>query len=266
MEKVKINTKTHHTEKDNFYPKLVIKNNENPNKLYAFPFVGLLIKAIMLFPASLFLMFVAIAFFALWLITPFVVLFTGKYWDPAYKMTLGFMIYRTKYSLFLLGLTDKYPGLDLETHGLFEITFKKPTAVGRWLAFPIAGFAIRLFLSIPYYIYSSVLDSGTYVAMVASWFGILNKGKYPESLYEFNRDSIRVSLAYTVYLTYLSDRYPSFWISMKHKTVKITLIIIGAILFILSNRSNNHRPHEMDRQMPAGQHAPTNFPFKPSDY
>lgn len=250
MEKVKTHHKPHHAERDNFYPKLSISNNDNPKALYAFPLVGLVIKVILLIPALFFLAFVAIGFFFMWLITPFVILFTGKYWDPAYKITLGFMIYRTKVTLFLIGLTDTYPGFNLKTNDLFSITMKKPTTINRWFAFPIAGFAIRLLLMLPYNIYKSVLESGTWAATAASWFAILGNGKYPESLYEFNRDSLRVSLAHTAYLSYLSDSYPSFWISMKHKSVKITLIIIGAILFLLSYHNDRDKRNDRMRETP----------------
>lgn len=224
-------------EKKNFYPHLVVKNNEHPNKLYAFPFVGIIIKLIMLIPVFFMCIFLTFAYLFFWISTPFVILFTGKYWKAAYEFNIGYLTFYTKIILFLLGITDKYPGFNLKDNGIFELHLEKPSAPSRWMSFPILGFLARLILLIPYIIFESVLSYGNRVAMFISWFAVLLKGKFPESLYEFERDSLRVSLASTAYITYLSDTYPSFSISMKHKNIKILLIIAGALLF-LGNAAN----------------------------
>ncbi|MGH7202839.1 MAG: DUF4389 domain-containing protein [Candidatus Levyibacteriota bacterium] len=235
-----------HSSPSRMYPKLVIKNNENPNALYAFPFAGFLIKMVMLIPAFVFLFLIWFVFAFLWLLTPFVIIFTGKYWESAEVFTKDYMIYKTKITLFLIGLTDKYPGFNLETDGIFELHLEKPAEPNLWLTFPLLGFAIRTLLLIPYNIYKSVLSFGMWAAVFASWFAVLFTGKYPESLYEFERDTIRVSLAYTLYIAYFSNTYPSFWISMKHKTTKVILLILGALLFLIANRyDNHHQPRRM---------------------
>lgn len=222
----------------NFYPHLVIKVNEHPNKLYGFPFLGAFIKVIMIIPQIVEAFFLSIAMVFFIIANPFVVFFSGKYWDAAYDFFLGALRFYTKLSLFMFGLTDIYPGFDLKTNKSFELDIPKPTKPHKWLAFPIFGFIFRLIILIPYQIYSQVLGNGTSVAWMISWFTILFKGKIPESLYEFERDTIRVGLAHSVYAIGLSDTYPSFEISMNHKTEKILLIIAGAILFVFNNMSD----------------------------
>ncbi|MBA3724188.1 MAG: DUF4389 domain-containing protein [Candidatus Levybacteria bacterium] len=227
------------------YPHLVIKNNEHPNKLLAFPIVGIIIRTILLIPVYIVGWFLSIAYMILWIITPFVILFTGKYWDTAYNFNVGLMKLYTKVVLYMYGLTDKYPGFTMDTNGIFELQYEKPQKPNRWLSLPVFGLIIRLILLIPYVIYESVLRYGTYIAVMASWFGVTFTGKYPESLYEFNRDSTRVALARMGYITYMSDTYPSFWISMKHQTVKIVLIVIGALL-MLSSFAGEPNPEAYD--------------------
>ena len=70
--------------------------------------------------------------------------------------------------------------------------------------------------------------------MFLSWFVILFKGRLPETFYEFERDSIRVSLASSMYMLGLSDKYPSFYISMTHQAAKIGLIIVGSMLSVFN--------------------------------
>lgn len=212
------------------YPKLVTKNNSRPNKLYAFPFLGLIIRLVLLLPVGLWMMLLVFGYLFFWVTLPFYILFTGKYWNTAFTFIVGYLKLCVKITLFAFGLTDKYPGFRLNDGGLFKLEFEKPQKVNRLMAFPLLGFLLRIILLIPYLIFENVLSHGSYVAVFFSWFIVLFKGKYPESLYEFVHDYIRVSLASTAYITYMSDDYPSFSISMKHQTIKILLIIAGAVL------------------------------------
>jgi hypothetical protein len=215
----------------NLYPHLTVKVNQHPNRFYAFPLLGIIVKIIMLIPVFIEAFFLGIAFLFFLIANPFVVLFTAKYWDAAFDFFLGMMRFYTKIYLFMLGLSDEYPGFNLKENSRFELTITKPTTPNRWLAFPLFGFVIRVILLIPYQIYSQVLRNGSFIAMVISWFTVLFTDKIPESLYEFEKDSLRVALANTSYIIGLSDKYPSFTISMNHQTVKILLIIAGAICF-----------------------------------
>jgi hypothetical protein len=225
---------------NNLYPKLVIKNNEKPNRWLAVPFLGIFIRFILIIPVFIVSFFYGLWFFILWVCVPFAVLFTGKFPDTIYTFFLGYIKFYTKIALYLFGLTDVYPGFGLDDKGLFELHFEKPHKPSRLLAFPILGMAIRCILLVPYFIYEYVLEGGARWAVLFSWFAVLFKGKYPESLYEFNRDFIRVSTAETLYTSYLTDVYPSYSISMKHKKIKILLIILGALSAINYTMSQIH--------------------------
>ncbi|HEX8931734.1 MAG TPA: DUF4389 domain-containing protein [Patescibacteria group bacterium] len=212
------------------YPHLEIDNNKHPNRLLNFPFIGIFIKLVILIPIFIEIGFLGlVAFFAL-IINWFVISFTGKYWNAAYDLFLGIMRLSAKMRFYMFGVTDRYPGFTFTTQGILTLEVAKPEKPNRWLAIPLLGIAIRAILLIPYFIFSDVLNQGAGFAMFLSWFVILFKGTLPESFYEFEKDSVRVSLSVSAYLLGLSDEYPSFVISMNHQTVKIALIIIGAIL------------------------------------
>jgi hypothetical protein len=219
----------------NHYPKLVIKNIEKPSRLLAFPFFGLLIRCILLVPVGLLILVYSIWYCILTIIVPFTILFTRNIPDSIYNFFIGFLKLYIKASIYVLGLTDKYPGFGLDDAGLFELHIERPKKFSLLLAFPLIGFIIRIVLMIPYIIYESVLQYGAQWAMIFSWFAVLFKGKYPESLYEFNRDFLRIVAAETIYTSYLSDKYPSFHISMNHKPIKILLIILGVLSFLGAN-------------------------------
>jgi hypothetical protein len=227
------------------YPHFTVDNNKKPNRLYAFPLLGILIKIIILIPQFVEMFFLGIAAIFLLIINWFIVLFTGEYWDLAYNFFLGIMRLEAKMHLFLYGLTDTYPGFALNTKNLFTLTIPKPTNPNRILAIPLIGIIVRFILLIPYLIFNEVLGRGAGIAMVCSWFAVLFNKQFPESLYEFERDTLRVSFASSSYILGFSDHYPNFKISMNHQTIKLLLIIAGAICLGLSwggsdqNMNNN---------------------------
>ena len=216
--------------KTTIYPHFEVENNKKPNRVYAFPIFGLLLKLIILIPVSIEYFFLSLASIFVFVINSFVILFTGKYWGDAYRFFLALMRFETKISLFVYGLTDKYPGFSLGTDGLFKLDIEKPVNPNKWLNFPLFGFLVKLALLLPYIIFGSALCNGSFIALVISWFTGTCKKPYPKSLYEFERDTLRVSNATSVYLLGLKDNYPSFYISMDHQTEKILLIIFGALM------------------------------------
>jgi hypothetical protein len=221
----------------NLYPILKIHKNSNPSKFYAIPLVGFLVKIVLLIPVLLEGLILGFIFFFVWIINSFVILFSGEYWNTAYDFFLGLMQFYTKITLYVYGLIDKYPGFGLSADKQFELQINKPEKPNRLFAIPVFGLIARGIMMIPYHIFSQVMSNGSWVAMIISWFPILVYGKFPEATYEFESDSIRVSLAAFSYMTGLRDNYPSFSISMNHQTIKILLIIAGALL-TLNNFKN----------------------------
>lgn len=144
-----------------------------------------------------------------------------------------------KTGLFFSGLTNKYPGFDLQIHDNWQLEFTLPQKPNRYFAIPLLGGLSRIILLLPYAVYSQVIARGSGVGMVISSVPVLFSGKYPESTYEMGRDAIRLSLRQGVYFAGISDTYPSWYISMNHKAIKIILIIVGALM-ILGQSSARH--------------------------
>lgn len=220
-----------------YYPNLSIPLNKTPNRLYAFPILGGLLKGLFLVPQIIMLFFMAIFSVILSIINSFFVLINGKFWDTNYEYQLKFTKFFLRVCIFWVGLDDRYPGFDINSQNNFTLEIEKPRNPNRLLAFPILGGLFRLIILIPYFIYSQILSNGQWIAILAASFPVLLYGRYPQSLHEFIVDAQRVSLSAGFSLAGFSDHYPSFSISMKHKNVKIILIILGSLWF-LSNHEN----------------------------
>lgn len=218
------------------YPDLKIDINKTPKKLYAIPLGGIVLKGFMLIPVFIIMMGLGLAYLVVTvLINPFVVLFTGKYWQSAYNLNIGLLRYSSKMIFFLYGLTDKYPGFNLETDG-FTLDMPMPESPNRLFAIPVLGGVVRIILLIPFYVYYYVVYYAAYSAiLLTGWFFVLFQGRYAETLYELGRDSTRLSLSMSAYMSGLSDKYPSFEISWNHKNIKIALMILASLLLIYTN-------------------------------
>jgi len=217
------------------YPDIHIDRIKHPNRLYAIPLLGFLVKLIMIIPVGIELWFLEMVQFIVSILNACNIFFRGRYWKTAYQLNLGIMQLRTNVSFFLFGLTDTYPGFSLATTTYkLDMDFNKNP--NRILATPLLGVIFRLILMIPYILYAQIMSIAAYVAVIVGWIWVLFGGVYPETVYEISRDSVRISQATTMYFLGMSDTYPSFWISMNHKTLKIVLLVAAVILF-LSNIS-----------------------------
>lgn len=221
------------------YPVLEINRNITANRFYAFPIIGFLAKIIMLIPVGIWLILVGIAVFVITIvINPFIVLFTGKYWQTAYNLNLGYLRLNTKVLAYFYGLTDKYPYFKFSIPD-FKLDIACPENPNRFFAVPLLGGFVRIFVIMPFTFFQSFI---TY-AYTVGWFGsfakVLFQGQYPESTYQLGRDTLRLSLASTVFIFGLSDEYPSFEIDLKNnKGIKFMLIFFGVWIYFMSNGIN----------------------------
>lgn len=216
---------------DGIYPFLVINQIQNPNRLFAFPLIGFLIKIILLIPVLIEMIFLSIwLFIVVALINSFVVLFTGKYLSHAHSVSVGFIRLYTKFNFYLGGLTDKYPGFGLQNSGDLNFDISLNEKPKRLFAIPVLGGLIRFVLLIPYFIFGNIINYAAGIGFLfLAWVAVLFRGKYPEGLFELYRDSARVNASTVAYMLGLSDKYPSFHISMAHDKIKLILIAIAVV-------------------------------------
>ena len=216
------------------YPTLRAERIDEPNRLWAFPILGILVKSILLIPVLIVLSVLSIVWFVLMVINSVQVLLTGSYWRPAYDLTFGLIRMSTKVWFYLAGLTDKYPGFGFEIDDRYSLNIDYPERPNRAFAIPIVGGVVRVILLIPFLIYESIISNAALIGALISFVPVLFSGRYPETTFELNRDAVRLTSAELVYLAGLSDEYPSFAISREHGTGKVVLIVIGVVLFLLN--------------------------------
>jgi hypothetical protein len=216
------------------YPKVEIKYNTHPNRLWAVPVLGALVKALILIPFLIFQLLISIAAFFLRIVHYFHILFTGKIWQPALRFTLWTISLQIRAYAFFGGLTDTYPHFSegmKNSHLTFE--YHPPMKSNRLLGAPLVGPLLRYFLLLPFSTYANFISFGAFMGIIVSWFVVFFTGKYPQSVYELITDSLRLTASAQLYSTAMSDIYPSFAISLKHPYKKALLILAALALTLI---------------------------------
>lgn len=215
------------------YPQIRIAHNTHPNRWYAIPLLGYLYKVILIIPVAIELWVLSTGVFFFSIVNACNIFFRGRYWKMAYDLNLGVMRLGTNIAFYLWGLTDTYPGFSLKTTNYdLDMAFNKTP--NRVLATPLLGVIFRMVLLVPYSIYRQVVSLAAVLAVGIGWIWVLFDNKYPETIYEIARDSIRIDQAINMYTLGMSDTYPSWWLSMNHKVLKILLLAAGAMLALIS--------------------------------
>jgi uncharacterized membrane protein len=106
-----------------------------------------------------------------------------------------------------------------------------PTSPNKLYAIPILGGLIRVILLIPYLVFTIIISQAALIGVfLLAWAVVLFKGLYPEGIFELARDCNRIGLSSAAYMAGLSDKYPSFHISMAHDKIKLILIAASIII------------------------------------
>ncbi len=236
--------------KSDFYPEINIPQPKTPDKLWAIPVLGILLKIILLIPVFIEIAVLSWITMILSMVNSFVVLFTGEYMPTSYNLNMGLFRLVSKMTFYLLGVTDKYPGFNLEINEGWKVEMGMIKNPNRLFAIPVFGGMVRIVTIIPFAIFAGVIRSAASIGMLGSWVPVLSSGKYPESIYELGLDATRTNIASYAWLLGMSDKYPSFNISWNHKNTKIALIIVAVIFTIVGWVNNSNDQKKQFKQHP----------------
>lgn len=233
------------------YPEIEIERIRRPNRWYAIPLLGFLFKLILIIPVNIEIFFLRCIIFFASILNACNIFFRGRYWKWAYDINLGTIRLEVNVGYYLFGLTDKYPGFSLITTPDYSLKIPFNKNPNRLFATPLLGYLVRTLLMIPYLFYRHIVNMAAILAVLVSWISVLFKGRYPETTYEIVRDSLRVDQAVTAWFLGMSDTYPSWWISMRHKPLKILLLVLAVILTLWSffghpNNSSQQRKYQQN--------------------
>ena len=156
-------------------------------------------------PHFLFALLYSIAFYVVWIVSWFTLLFTARWPDSLYRFTCGYLRYITRLAAYLYLGVDRYPPFNGADDHTYPVRVQIAPPQSRYSRFKVA---FRLIYAILAIVIRDAL--GIVIAFVSllSWFVIVITGRQPESL----QDALNFALSYTTrtdaLLFLLTETYP----------------------------------------------------------
>jgi hypothetical protein len=164
-------------------------------------------RYILAIPHFFFAVLYAIAFYVVYIIAWFALMFTARWPDGLYRFTCGFLRYITRLSAYLYLGIDQYPPFSGATDDSYPVRVQ--------IAAPLDHYSrLKVFFRGIYAILAVVIRYalGLVISFVAflSWFAIVITGRQPASL----QNALNFSLAYTTradaLMFLITETYPPF--------------------------------------------------------
>ena len=197
------------------YPvRLEIERPGAQSRLTNFPFLGGLIRAVLLIPHLVILNLLSLAANVASFIATFAILFTGRYPLGLFNFAVGVTRWNTAVLAYWSHLCDEYPPFSMESGNpriLLEVDY--PDRSTRLLNLPWLGMLVKLVLLTPHLIILGFLLFAFSIVTLVSEFAILFTGSYPQPLHTFAVGVSRWWTRTNAYLVAITDRYPPFSLS-----------------------------------------------------
>jgi hypothetical protein len=164
-------------------------------------------RYILAIPHFFFAFFYAIAFYVVYIIAWFALLFTARWPRSLYEFTSGFLRYFTRLSAYLYLGIDQYPPFSGAEDNSYPVRVHIAPPLDRYSR-------VKVFFRFIYAILAMVIRYalGIVISVVAflSWFAIVITGRQPAAL----QNALSFSLDYTTradgLLLLITETYPSF--------------------------------------------------------
>jgi hypothetical protein len=164
----------------------------------------------MVIPHLFLLFFINIGSIILGFISWWAVLFTGKYPRSFFNYQVSVLKWTTRLQARMFNLSDGYPSFGMSAEDknvILHVAYPENLSRGLLL--------LRLFFQFIYVLIPHGfclffrLIASAFVMFIA-WWAVLFTGQYPKGMHEFVVGTLRWSTRVSLYLSFLTDKYPPF--------------------------------------------------------
>lgn len=185
---------------------------ERSSRLLNFPFfIGSMIRALLLIPHYIALMFLGFVAVVVYFFATFAILFTGRFPRGMHDFVTGFLRWNANVGAYMMGLVDKYPPFSTEQADypvVFQVDY--PERSNRVLNFPFLGYYLKALLLIPHLFVVAALQLIAYLVLFVAQFIVLFSGRFPAGAHRFLLGVSRWSTRTSAYLFATTDKYLPF--------------------------------------------------------
>jgi hypothetical protein len=164
------------------------------------------VKWLLAIPHFIALFVLGIGVVAVWVVSWFAVLITGRYPEGMFNFMVGVMRWGARASAYYLLLTDRYPPFSLEDDPSYPVRLQVdyPQHIARWR--PLLNWLLVIPAFIALYVFLLI----GYVAVVIGWFAILITGRLPQGLFNAVVVWMRWTVRINAFSYWMTERYPPF--------------------------------------------------------
>jgi Domain of unknown function (DUF4389) len=138
----------------------------------------------------------------------FATLVKGESPEGLHNFLATYLRYQTHVWAYTLILADPYPGFGGKPGYPIDIEVDPPVRQNRWTV----GF--RIILAIPALLIARIMTNLSQILALFNWVVSLVLGRLPEGMRNFGAFALRYEQQTTAYVYLLTDRYPSFNVSV----------------------------------------------------
>ena len=138
----------------------------------------------------------------------FATLVKGESPGGLHNFLATYLRYQTHVWAYTLILADPYPGFGGKPGYPIDIEVDPPTQQNRWTV----GF--RIILAIPALLIARIMTNLSQILALFNWVVSLVLGRLPDGMRNFGAFALRYEQQTTAYVYLLTDRYPSFNVSV----------------------------------------------------
>jgi hypothetical protein len=165
-------------------------------------------RPLLALPHLVWLVLWGIVAFLAWIANWFATLVRGRSPDGLHEFLATYLRYQTHVYAYVLLIANPFPGFGGRPGYPIEIQVAPPERQNRWTV------AFRLILAIPALVIAGIMQSLNRVLAIFSWFAALALGRVPEGMRNFAAFALRYEQQTNGYVALLTQRYPSFNVSV----------------------------------------------------
>ena len=180
------------------------------SQLWGIPFVGIVVRSLLLIPHYIVLFFYALCVGILSLVLWFPVLVNGRFPAWGYAFVGGYVRWLTRVEAYQILAAATYPPFSTTARHEVDVRWNEAQAVPRWAGIPIVGLMIRALMLIPHAILLWFLGIGVGFVSLFTWFPVLLTGRYGDWAYRIVGGYMRWQNRLASYMLLMTGPYPPF--------------------------------------------------------
>jgi hypothetical protein len=191
------------------YPiKVTFDRDQQINRLWGIPVVGMTIRWILLIPHFLIVWILGVVSGLSILVTWIPVLVSGRF--PTWALDLYEMTYRwtVRISAYGLLMVGPYPPFSSDAPYPVDVTIDSGRELNRLWGIPFLGIWLRSLLLIPHAIVVFILAIGMGFAFLVIWLPVLLNGRFPQLGYDLFGGYLRLSTRMSLWALLVPAPYP----------------------------------------------------------